>query len=178
VLNTLPERCKQIAVFAVNTGMRLGELRAQKWSDVDMGSSLLTVTLPISGKREVLPLNSTALGVLASADRSNTLVFPHLPQSLSKVFVRAAKRAGVEGVTFHGLRATYISRLAVTASPATLIALARHRNFHTTQRYLKQDDSHLRQAVESLVSATKSAQSFWNLRNLLNLNTDRRSESR
>jgi integrase len=166
----MPQRRREIAVFAINTGMRLGELRAQRWSDVDMGAGTLTVTLPKSGKHEVIPLNSTALRVLASADRSgacsgnalhgladqgaaSALVFPHLPQSMSRVFVRAAKRAGLEGITFHCLRDTYISRLAVTASPATLMALARHRNFRTTQRYLKIDDNHLRQAVESIVSS-------------------------
>jgi len=157
VFAIMPQSRREIAVFAINTGMRLGELRAQRWSDVDMDAGVLTVTLPKSGKHEVIPLNSAALSVLASAERSSELVFPHIPRSMSTVFVRYVKLAGLEGITFHCLRDTFISRLAVSASPATMMALARHRNFRTTQRYLKLDDNHLRQAVESIVSAQNGA---------------------
>jgi integrase len=57
-------------------------------------------------------------------------------------------------VTFHCLRDTYISRLAPHVSVPTLMRLARHRSLSTTQRYLKFDEDHLREAVERIVPET------------------------
>lgn len=48
------------------------------------------------------------------------------------------------------LRGTYISRLAPHVSTPTLMALARHRDYRTTRRYVQVDGSHLRAAVERL----------------------------
>jgi integrase len=147
----LPEHYKQIVTFALNTGLRLGELQAQRWDDVDMVTGTLTVTKPKSGKRETVPLNTTAFALLSELDKKADLVFPSMPTRMSTLFGRYVRRAGLEGVTFHCLRDTFISRLAIHANPATLMALARHRSFATTQRYLKLDDTYLRQAVETLV---------------------------
>jgi len=154
----LPEHYKPIVTFALNTGLRLGELQAQRWADVDMEDGTLTVTQPKSGKRETIPLNTTAYAVLVEAGRTGELVFPSLPKGMSVTFARYVRKAGLgasaadalEGVTFHCLRDTFVSRLAVNANPATIMALARHRDFRTTQRYLRLDDHHLRQAVETL----------------------------
>ena len=55
---------------------------------------------------------------------------------------RAAERAGVEGVTFHGLRHTlaklYVSRWGGTADQAR--SILRHTDAATTERYLHRDD--------------------------------------
>ena len=43
-----------------------------------------------------------------------------------------------------------ISRLAADVSTPTLMALARHRDYRTTRRYVRVDGAHLRAAVERL----------------------------
>jgi integrase len=128
----------------------MGKLRAQQWSDVDMENGILTVTRPKSGKRERVPLNTVAFSVLVEADQSGDLVFPRMPKGMSVTFARYVRKARLEGVTFHCLRDSFVSRLAANANPATIMALARHRDFRTTQRYFRPDDTHLRQAVETL----------------------------
>jgi integrase len=147
----IPEHYKPIVTFAMNTGLRLGEIQNQRWEDVDMESGTLTVTRPKSGKREMIPLNTIVFDILVQADKSRDVIFPRMPKNMSKLFRQYARKAGVD-TTFHDLRDTYISRLAVTVNPTILMKLARHRNFATTQRYLKFDDDHLRDAVESIVS--------------------------
>lgn len=149
----LPEHYKPIVTFALNTGLRLGELQAQRWADVNMEAGILTVSRPKSGKRETVPLNTAAYAVLIAADQTSELVFPRMPKKMSDMFIRYARKAGLGDVSFHDLRDTFVSRLAINANPTTLMALARHRDFRTTQRYLKLDDDHLKQAVESIVSA-------------------------
>jgi integrase len=75
-----------------------------------------------------------------------------LPRKLSDLFSRYAHKAGLADVTFHCLRDTYISRLAPHCNTPTLMALARHRDYRTTQRYVRLDGDHLRQTVEQLVA--------------------------
>ena len=132
------EHYKAIITFALNTGLRLGELQHQRWEDVDLASGVLTVSRPKSGKREQLPLNTTAFTILTAADQSGELVFPRMPKHMSKTFRRYADKEVIDA-SFHDLRDTYISRLAPSVNPIILMTLARHRDFKTTQRYLKLD---------------------------------------
>src|SRR5574337_317472 len=141
LLPVLPAHYLPFVTLAMNTGLRLGELRAQTWKDIDLEQGTLTVTRPKSGKREVLPLNQTSRRLLASMERTGPLVFPRIPRKLSDLFIRYAKKAGLEGVTFHCLRDTFISRLAPHVSAPSLMALARHRDYRTTRRYLKVEDA-------------------------------------
>jgi integrase len=147
----LPEHIAPIVTLALHTGLRMGELRVQRWSDIDLVDATLTVTQPKSGKREVLPLNGVALGLLAGLPQTHDVLFPGMPKKMSDAFQRLVRKAKLPNdVTFHTLRDSYISRLAPYCAAPTLMRLARHRNFATTQRYLKVDERHLRHAVERL----------------------------
>jgi integrase len=138
-------------MLALHTGLRLGELRAQRWEDVDLAGSTLEVTQPKSGKREVLPLNDVAFSVLAGLPQTSERVFPGIPVKLISLFCRYVRKATLPtDIHFHCLRDTYISRLAPHCTVPTLMALARHRNYQTTQRYLKIDDQRLRDVVQVL----------------------------
>ncbi len=147
----LPNHYKPVVTVALHTGLRLGELRAQRWADVDLLAGNLTVTSPKSRKPESLPLNKTARGVLAELERTDPLVFPKLPKKLSDLFIRYVRKAALSDVTFHCLRDTFISRLAPHVTTPTLMTLARHRDYRTTRRYVRVDGAHLRAAVECLI---------------------------
>jgi len=62
-----------------------------------------------------------------------------------------ANKAGLEDVTFHGWRDTFISRITPHGAVPTLMALARHRDYRTTRWYLAIDGEHLRQTAAQLV---------------------------
>ncbi len=145
----LPDRFTPAATVALHTGLRLGEIRAQTWRDVDLDTATLTVTAPKSGQREVVPLNSTVATLLLTLPKDGLVIFPTLPADFSRVFARIARAINLD-VTFHCLRDTFISRLAPHVSGPVLMQLARHRDFRTTKRYLKVDGGHLREAVERL----------------------------
>jgi len=144
---------REMVTLDANKGLRLGEWRHQAWADIDLPGGFLTVTRPKSGKAETVPLNSVARGILAGLERRGALVFPDLPTKVSDVFVKFAARAKLDGVTFHCLRDTFISRIAPHVSTPALMALARHRDYRTTRRYVKVDDVRLREAVERLTAA-------------------------
>jgi integrase len=153
----LPAHYKPAVILALNTGLWLGELRAQLWRDVDLATSTLRVTRPKSKKLETVPLNSTAFALLAALPQESPQLFPKMPRHMSDMFVRYAKKAGLEDVTFHCLRDSYISRLEPHCTTPTLMALARHRDYRTTRRYVQVDGEHLRQTVERIVPETVSA---------------------
>lgn len=151
LFTVLPEHYNPVVTLALHTGLRLNELRTQSWRDVDLATGTLLVTRPKSKQREVIPLNSTAFALLAELKQEGPLLFPRLPKKMSDLFIRYVKKAGLEDVTFYCLRDTYISRLAPHCTTPTLMALARHRDYRTTRRYVRVDGDHLRQAVENLV---------------------------
>ncbi len=168
----LPAHYKPFVTLALHTGLRLGELRHQAWRDIDLPGASLAVTQPKSGKAETLPLNATAKAILAGLERTSPLVFPTLPKRLSGFFKRYVTKAKLpKEITFHCLRDTYISRLAPHVSPPTLMALARHRSYSATRRYVQVDERHLRDAVERLIpgaSATTGATEVLTVSQVLN----------
>lgn len=153
LFTVLPYHYKPVVTLALHTGLRLGELRAQRWADVDLPAGVLTISRPKSRKPESLPLNQTARGVLAALERTDPLIFPALPKKLSDLFIRYARKAGLRDMTFHCLRDTFISRLAPHVTTPTLMALARHRDYRTTRRYVQVDGDYLRAAVERIAES-------------------------
>jgi integrase len=166
-------------IFALYTGLRVGEVQAMTWSWVDLSAGRMTVPARASKGRHAdrVPLNETALGVLrgqggyrrdagfplvASADTSilqlpmpqRHVFLNHLGQprrQLGQAFTAAARRAGWEDVSFHTLRHTFGSRLAQRGENAkTIMQLMRHRHIKTTERYLHLADEHLQVAVRKL----------------------------
>jgi integrase len=108
VLSVLPMRHHPLVHFTLQTGLRLGELRGQRWADVDLRTSSLIVTRPKSGQHEVLPLNQVVCNVLAALTPDGELLFPQLPRKFSDLFIKYARKAGLSDVTLHCLRDTYI----------------------------------------------------------------------
>jgi integrase/recombinase XerD len=153
----LPENLQPIILMALHTGLRLNEIRTQRWADIDLVDASLQVSQPKSGKREVQSLNNVAHTLLASLPQTADVAFPGMQTDMSNAFKRLVKKAGLPAdITFHCLRDTYISRPAPYCAGPTLMALARHQNFATTQRYLRIDERHLRQAVERLSDNSES----------------------
>jgi integrase len=150
----LPAHYHPIITLALRTGLRLGELRAQLWRDVDLTTGTLRVTRPKSKRIEVLPLNATTFALLAALPQKGATLFPDMPSKMSDNFIKHAKKAGRTDVTFHCLRDTFISRLTPHCTTPTLMALARRRDYRTTWRYVQVDGEHLRQTVERIATET------------------------
>ncbi|MEE8124862.1 MAG: tyrosine-type recombinase/integrase, partial [Nitrospirales bacterium] len=69
----------------------------------------------------------------------------------ARVFAPAVKAAGLEGVTWHTLRHTFASRLAMSGQPdGTIAALLRHSTTALVKRYAHLSPSHLKTAVETV----------------------------
>jgi integrase len=125
-----------IFLTAAFTGLRMGELLALRWRDVDFVGSVIRVrsswgggqlTTPKSGKVRSVPLAPDVASALAKLlGRENwtgddDLVFAgdsgtHLADSALRVRYRAAlQRAGLRNLRFHDLRHTFGTRMIAKA---------------------------------------------------------------
>jgi len=147
----------RIIRFALNTGMRKGEILGMRWEDVDFKNASAVIPAPrAKGRRDrYVPLNTEAMAVLREIptplDRSavvfgNTLGRPQ--QCLERHWRRALVASGVEDFHFHDLRHTYASRLITRGVDlAVLKELLGHRDFTMTLRYAHLAPSALKSAV-------------------------------
>ncbi len=146
---------KEIAIFAVNTGLRRGEIFKITVSDINFRDGFLFVKDTKSKKNRIVPLNDIALGILSNlATYRNNYIFVLKNE---KVFSRAVKQSGLnENVTdrrnkvvFHTLRHTFASWLVQEGVPLAVVSdLLGHSNISMTMRYAHLAPSQNRYAVE------------------------------
>jgi integrase len=73
-----------------------------------------------------------------------------------RVYLPAVKRTGLDGVSWHTLRHTFASRLAMAgAMEGTIAELLRHSGTALVKRYAHLSDSHLRSEIEKVAAFGK-----------------------
>lgn len=104
-----------MAVFAVATAMRRGEIAGLRWADVDLRRCTARLTKTKNGDVRTVPLSpiaAEALSLLPSASQERDgLVFGMSSNAITIAWRRACARSGVQGLTFHDLRHEGASRL-------------------------------------------------------------------
>jgi len=149
------------ARLAILTGLRKTELFSLPWSQVDFDLGLITLPQTKSGDVQYAPLNEEAKVILRGFEswQFSKWVFPsknhttHLDSYnfYGRVFMPAVKAAGLAKVTWHTLRHTFGSRLAMNnQNDSTIAALLRHKTTGLVKRYAHLSPSHLRAAVEGV----------------------------
>lgn len=151
------EQDAALFLTAAFTGLRMGELRALRWRDVDFARSLVRVrasysvrwlVTPKSGKVRAVPLApgvASALARLGQRERwtgDEDLVFPgelggFLDDSaLRRRYKQALSRAGLRQLRFHDLRHTFGTRMIAKADIVRVKEWMGHADVQTTMRYL------------------------------------------
>jgi len=97
-------------VFALQTGMRAGEICGLEWTDLQTHS--IKIRDGKTGARTV-PLTPTARRTIESMrGRDDTRIFGMDSQSLDVLFRRARSKTGLSGFVFHDTRHTAATRMA------------------------------------------------------------------
>jgi len=167
------EQDAELIRVAAYTGLRLGELLALRWRDVDFAGSVLTVsramsagveTTTKSGRVRRVPLPAQASAALErltrradfTAETEFVFVDPTLGRSLNPVTVRkrfkqARDAVGARPLRFHDLRHSYGSLLAASGVDlVTIKEMMGHSALSTPGRYL-----HARPASEQAATFTR-----------------------
>ena len=151
---------QDIALFALNTGLRIGEILSLKWEGVDLENNLLTVFAEKTHKIRPVPINSEARRVLEfwTLGRKNEFVFYNHETGkpfvdLKTGFALACRKAEIEGVTWHTLRHTFASRLLNRGVDiVTVQQLLGHSTVIVTMRYTHTNLDSKKAAVAKLES--------------------------
>jgi integrase len=146
-----------VLLTAAFTGLRMGELIALRWRDVDFAGNLLRVrtsfssgalTTPKSGKVRAVPLAPDVASALAELSRrefwtaDDDLVFVgpsggYLDGwALRRRYKRAQASAGLRPLRFHDLRHTFGTRMIGEADIRRVQEWMGHADVQTTMRYL------------------------------------------
>jgi len=157
------EDLKAIIIFALNTGMRRGEIMNLRWKDVDFANRVITVSChdtfrTKTGRTLVVPMNGTVFELLNSLPRPSEYVFvdslgrripEHFVTVQFKQYIRDAELP--EALHFHSTRHSFCSLLAMRGVPLyDVMRLAGHSQISTTQCYAHLTAEHLRESVERL----------------------------
>lgn len=154
-----------IALLSLKTGMRLGEILALRFEDVDLINQTAFLRDAKAGSRTVI-LSDEACAVIKNKQRPFGLIFPARgtegmgkSDKASRSFREAVKDVGLnygitdnrQKVVFHTLRHTFASWLAIKGVPLYTIAeLLGHKSIEMTQRYSHLCPDAKRKAVESI----------------------------
>jgi integrase len=144
LLAALPERDRAVWATAMYAGLRLGELLALGWEDVDLQAGVIRVERSWDAKegtiepkrrsaRRTVPLAALLREQLLEhrlrSGRHSGLVFgtsetqPFTPSNLRKRAVKAWRRAGLEPIGFHECRHTFASLMIAAGVNAKALSV-------------------------------------------------------
>jgi integrase len=181
LLDALDSRYRQMAEIAIHTGLRWSEQMGLRWRDCDVLTGTLTVPRSKHGEMRHVPMNSRVRSILVDlatrrladgdahvfADRDGTL-----PGKADRWFTRAVSQARqqlaeqgqhadsemLDGFTWHCLRHTFASRLAMAGVDLlTIKELGGWKTLAMVIRYAHLSPGRLQEGVERLVRETGPA---------------------
>lgn len=166
LLNTLGATYAPWARLAILTGLRQAEQFRLRWKDVDLERGIITLPTTKAGGVQYVHLNEEAKAILRGFDswQRSKWVFPSENPATSldirnfygRIWVPAVNQAGIEYATWHDLRHTFASRLAMNGqNEGTIAALLRHSTTALVKRYAHLSPSHLKAALEGVAGFGK-----------------------
>ena len=125
-LKRAPEYLRLPLLLALWTGQRQGDLLRLPWSAYN--DTHIRLRQSKTGARVVIPVGAPLKAALDAAQKhgplilTNSLRRPWRSHSFQVAWAKAAAQAGIVGVTFHDLRGTAVTRLAVVGCTEAEIA--------------------------------------------------------
>jgi integrase len=116
LLSAAAPHLRAIITFAVDTGMRRGEILTERWEHIDLDRKLLFVThsKTAGGEGREIPLTERVFTYLTRAAQPQGHVFSFKGEPLRNIktaWKAAIRRAGIRYYRFHDLRHTFNTRL-------------------------------------------------------------------
>ncbi len=161
LLRSCPPWLKEVVLFALNTGMRLGEILSLTWKGVDLFRRTVTVFKSKNNGRRTIPLNETALELLKATGKVRSiktdLVFHTQNRTaidecnVGRAFRIALRSVRIQDFRFHDLRHTFATRMVQAGKDLYKVQmLLGHKTPIMTQRYAHHYPESLRDGVEVL----------------------------
>ena len=150
-----------IAITALNTGMRKGEILSLSWDRVDLKHGFILLDKTKNGDRREIPVNETLRVTLLGLTRR--LDIPHVffdqntgkpYKNVKRSFRTSLRRAKIQDFHFHDLRHTFASHLVMAGVDITTVKeLLGHKTLTMNLRYAHLAPAHKKNAVSILDAA-------------------------
>jgi integrase len=178
LMAALPEALRPLVEFALLSGQRRAEIVGLRWSDVDLAGARATVSTK-GGRRHTFPLTPRLAAIIRAQPKVCAQVFtyeaerdaparddrvrrvkgrryPFSKQGWDRKWRKALRAAGIEGLRFHDLRHTALTRLG---SIEAAQRLANHADIRTTRRYFHTSEEEVRRRMLAAEQAGAAAAS-------------------
>lgn len=135
-----------LVAFAIESGMRRGEILSMTWSAVDLMKSVITLIHTKNGHARWVPLSSAGRVIIQGQwDRGAERPFPVSASLLENAWEHLIKRAQITNLRFHDLRHEALSRWAhrLNGDVFKLSLISGHRTLQMAQRYVHPIQSEL-----------------------------------
>lgn len=151
-----PLRDRAVLEVLYGSGLRVAELVALDWEDVDLEERWLRV-LGKGDKERMVPMGRIEREALETwknfQEKKGQAVFPGegtprmTTRTVHRIVIRASRRAGLSGVTPHVLRHSFATHMLEGGAPLRVLQeLLGHESLVTTQRYLRITADQLKQS--------------------------------
>jgi integrase len=163
-LNKAPTHLHLPLLLALWTGQRQGDLLRLPWSAYD--GSRIRLRQSKTGARVVIPVGAPLKAALDAMIKRSTIILvnsegkPWTPDGFRASWRKACAVAGVVGVTFHDLRGTAVTRLALAECTESEIATVTGHSLRDVRtildaHYLNRDPALAESAIRKLERGTK-----------------------
>lgn len=135
---------EKVVIFAIETGMRRGEILRLCWDHVDLKRRSVAILESKNGYSRTIPLTRGALALLQGMDSEVEKVFPLTANALRMAWERMLVRTDIEDLHFHDLRHEAISRFFEMGLTVPEVAsISGHRDMKMLMRYAHADTTRL-----------------------------------
>ena len=137
---------KNVIIFAIETGLRLGEIINLNWLDID--KNVATIRQTKNGISRQIPLSKIAIKSIENLPKhiSKNQIFWswNSPSSFKSTWQRMIKSTQIQDLRFHDLRHEAISRLFEKGlNPMEVAAISGHQTLQVLKAYTHIKVSHL-----------------------------------
>ena len=130
---------RTLVILGVRTAMRIGELLALEWTDIDWDKRQAYLPMTKNGEVRKVPLDkqaAAALQALGSKKSGKVITKWKNVHSFVRPWHRLVRKAGIRGLNFHDLRHEAASRMAENGmSLLQISAITGHKSFSMLKRY-------------------------------------------
>lgn len=135
---------KALYMFAIKTGLRQGEIRELKWTDIDYQNGLVRVVAGEEDSTRFVPMHPIVKDILKQLPKHGRYVFGNEDGTkLSRygaivtAFEHACGRQGIADLRFHDLRHTFASDYMMAGGSIKLLSqYMGHTSIRMTERYI------------------------------------------
>lgn len=125
-------------LFAVETGMRAGEICKLTWEHTHLDRRFCHLPETKNGTKRDVPLSSRAVELIEALPRHDP-VFNLTVRQIDVLWRKSRDKAGVKDLTFHDSRHAAITRLSKRLDVLELAKMVGHRNISELMTYYEAD---------------------------------------